>query len=63
MYIHRKNICVKKINNNIEINIEKKYNCKYCNKEFKNSSSKYRHQTKICEVKIKNNTDTLNNNI
>ena len=41
----------KKLNNNIE----KKYNCKYCNKEFKNSLNLYKHRKKVCEVKIKNN--------
>ena len=30
------------------------YNCKYCNKSFKTSTSRYRHQRKYCKFKNKN---------
>jgi hypothetical protein len=67
MYEHTNNVCKKKINNNVDINnnIKKKYNCKYCNKEFKNSSNMYTHQKNICEIKnnTTNNTNTNNTNI
>ena len=67
MYEHRKNVCEKKINNNIDIinynDIEKKYKCKYCDKLFKNSSNMYEHQRKICKDKINNINNSNNSNI
>lgn len=44
-----------KKNNHIKV-----YKCKYCNDEFKHSSSKYRHQNK-CSNRISNTNNDINN--
>jgi hypothetical protein len=41
-----------KIDNN-----DKKYYCKFCNKEFKHKQSKYDHQKKYCKTNKLNNSD------
>lgn len=57
---HKVNTKVTKVT---KVTTQPTYNCKHCNKKFKTSTSRYRHQRKYCKFNRTEQKDTLVSNL